>query len=452
MRESLDRLGASMVVQRTPVRQLIDAGQLVIGDGYRAKNDELTHTGLPFARAQNIDAGFSFDGADCYPLEHLARVGNKVSRPGDVVFTSKGTVGRFAFVRDNTPSFVYSPQLCFWRSLDVDYLHPEWLFYWMQSHDFYEQFKGVAGQTDMAEYVSLRDQRSMHISVPPLEEQRATARVLGALDARIELNRRTSETLERMARTLFQSWFVDFDPVQAKADGEPVNSICERLRLTPELLALFPDELDDSPLGPLPTGWRFAPLVELTTYLSRGISPKYLEEGGVLVLNQRCIRDGKVDVAKGRRHDVRARSIAGRNLRGGDVLVNSTGVGTLGRVAQVMAVDEATVVDSHVTVVRADERIVASLYLGMALFERQADIEALAEGSTGQTELSRARLGALDILIPPAPLIAEFVSRVAPMRVASYANELQSAAIAAARDALLPRLLSGELRAVPLDV
>jgi type I restriction enzyme S subunit len=100
------------------ISRLIDAGAILIGDGYRAKNDEFGDSGLPFARAGNVNDGFQFTDADHFPESNLARVGNKVSQAGDVVFTSKGTVGRFAFVRPGTPRFVYSPQLCFWRSLD----------------------------------------------------------------------------------------------------------------------------------------------------------------------------------------------------------------------------------------------------------------------------------------------------------------------------------------------
>src|SRR5581483_7262411 len=143
------------------VNELIEDGALVVGDGYRAKNSELTDSGLPFARAGNINAGFLFNDADCFPVENLHLVGNKVSQPGDVVFTSKGTVGRFAFVRRDTPRFVYSPQLCFWRSVDREVIDPRFLFLWMSGREFFVQFKGVAGQTDMAEYVSLTDQRRM---------------------------------------------------------------------------------------------------------------------------------------------------------------------------------------------------------------------------------------------------------------------------------------------------
>nr|MBI2905507.1 restriction endonuclease subunit S [Chloroflexota bacterium] len=129
---------------RYEVSQLMKDGKLVIGDGYRAKNEELASSGLPFARAGNINDGFRFGDADYFPEENLARIGNKVSQSGDVVFTSKGTVGRFAFVRSTTPRFVYSPQLCFWRSLDHREIDPRFLYYWMFGREFFVQFKGVA--------------------------------------------------------------------------------------------------------------------------------------------------------------------------------------------------------------------------------------------------------------------------------------------------------------------
>lgn len=246
-----------MICESLSIAELIQDGKLVINDGYRAKNEELTRLGgFPFARAGNIDNGFHFSESDYIPADDIAKVGIKVSHCGDVVFTSKGTVGRFAFVREHTPKFVYSPQLCFWRSLDKSLISPRWLYYWMNGPDFFQQYKGVAGQTDMAEYVSLQDQRRMHISVPPLPTQKAIAHILGTLDDKIELLRSMNETLEAMARALFKSWFIDFDPVRKKAEGQPTG-------LPPEIDALFPDSFEDSELGEIPKGWAVGKLKDV---------------------------------------------------------------------------------------------------------------------------------------------------------------------------------------------
>jgi type I restriction enzyme S subunit len=154
------------------VQSLIDRQLLVVGDGYRAKNDELASAGLPFARAGNIDAGFLFADTELLGWPAVMRAGAKISVPFDVVFTSKGTVGRFAFVSPMTPKFAYSPQLCFWRSVDHDVLSPFFLYHWMRSSRFLEQVDAVKGQTDMADYVSLTDQRLMRMACPKAGEHR----------------------------------------------------------------------------------------------------------------------------------------------------------------------------------------------------------------------------------------------------------------------------------------
>ncbi len=231
------------------VEELIASRYLAVGDGYRAKNEELSKLGLPFARAGNINNGFDFKDVDHLDKANISKAGHKISQSGDVVFTSKGTVGRFALVRQNTPQFVYSPQLCYWRSLEPNVIDSSYLYYWMHSREFYNQYKGVAGQTDMADYVSLTDQRRMHLTLPDIGEQRTIASILGSLDDKIELNRRMNQTLEAMAHALFKFWFVDFDPVRAKQEGRAPGG------MDTEIAALFPSDFEESELGLIPNGW-----------------------------------------------------------------------------------------------------------------------------------------------------------------------------------------------------
>jgi type I restriction enzyme S subunit len=147
--------------------------------------------------------------------------------------------------------------------------------------------------------------------------------------------------------------------------------------------------------------WKKEALGTLCTYLRRGAAPAYTDHGGLLVLNQKCVRNQRVSFNEARRTDTEKKPVAEvRMLRAFDILVNSTGVGTLGRVAQVRVLPEPATVDSHVTIVRPASRAVDPLYLGMALRCFEADIEALGEGSTGQTELSRSRLGAFLVPVP----------------------------------------------------
>lgn len=213
--------------QETTTAKLIAEGFLRIGDGYRAKNNELAAEGLPFARAGNINNGFKFSDADCLPYYYTDIVGDKASLPGDTVFTSKGTVGRFGFVTEWTEKFVYSPQLCFWRSLKHEEVLPRFVYYWMHGQEFLGQVEGLKGQTDMADYVNLADQRRMTITLPSPPEQKAIAAILSSLDDKIDLLHRQNKTLEAMAETLFHQWFVE----EAQEDWEdrPLSSIANFL-------------------------------------------------------------------------------------------------------------------------------------------------------------------------------------------------------------------------------
>ena len=314
--------------------------------------------------------------------------------------------------------------------------------------------------------VVLRDFKRAEIRLPSLDVQRRIAGVLQSIDSKIDLNRRVNQTLEAIAQAIFQSWFVDFYPVKAKiaakAEGrDPLRAAMSAMsgKADAELdalppaqyeqlaatAALFPDELVDSELGKMPKRWHSSTLGEHCAYLNRGISPKYIDEGGVLVLNQKCIRDFRLDPSKARRHDPNQRNVSGRELQQGDVLVNSTGVGTLGRVAQVLRLDEPTIVDSHVTVVRSGPTL-NSAYLGRWFVMKQADIEAMGEGSTGQTELARGKLVSMLILVPDQAVLGAFADAVAPIQSLIATRDRESLVLQQTRDALLPRLLSGELQ------
>lgn len=431
--------------QRHEVSQLIAAGTLVIGDGYRAKNEELAKSGLPFARAGNVNNGFQFDDVDYFPEHNLVRVGNKVSQPGDVVFTSKGTVGRFAFVRPETPRFVYSPQLCFWRSLDHSLIEPRYLFYWMFGREFFVQFKGVASQTDMAEYVSLADQRRMHITLPPIAEQRTIAHILGTLDDKIELNRRMSETLEAMARALFQSWFVDFDPVRAKREGR-----WQRGQSLPSLPAhlydLFPARLVDSELGEIPEGWEVKPIGELAEVVG-GSTPKterseYWDGGRHHWVTPKDLSGLSMPVLLGTERkitDAGLAQISSGLLPKGTVLLSSRApIGYL-------AVAEVPVAVNQGFIAMTPRDGVSNLFLLRWASAAHDEILSHANGSTF-LEISKANFRTIPTVSPPGPVMGAFDRLSRSMYSKVVEHERESRTLAALRDTLLPKLISGELR------
>jgi len=147
--------------------------------------------------------------------------------------------------------------------------------------------------------------------------------------------------------------------------------------------------------------WSRAYLQDLATIVGRGITPKYSAEGDFLVINQKCVRHGRVSLGPARRHDSSMRAVrSDKVIVPGDILVNSTGVGTLGRTAPVVTTSEPMTVDSHLTIVRPNHNVDAR-WLAYAVSAAEPEIEEMAEGSTGQTELSRHRLALLEIDLPP---------------------------------------------------
>ena len=183
-------------------------------------------------------------------------------------------------------------------------------------------------------------------------------------------------------------------------------------------------------------------LDDLTSLVSRGIAPKYDDNSVQIVLNQKCIRDHYIDISLGRRH--KPKTINEKWLQYGDLLINSTGEGTLGRAAQVWFIPENMTVDSHVTVVRPKKQLLL-FYIGLWGISHEREIEALHTGSTGQTELPRERVKAMELRLPDDATLMRFNAVIAPMVSQIIVNQQENTRLASVRDALLPKLMSGEV-------
>jgi type I restriction enzyme S subunit len=425
--------------QRRSVADLIAEGIICVGDGYRAKLEELGASGLPFARAGNIDAGFHFEDSDRFPEHNLRRVGDKVSRPGDVVFTSKGTVGRFAFVRETTDRFVYSPQLCFWRVLRPGHIDPRFLFYWMFGREFYLQYKGVAGQTDMAEYVNLADQRRMHITLPPLADQRAIAQILSRLDDRIELNWRMNGTLETMAHAIFKSWFVDFDPVSAKAAGR------EPFGVDVNTAALFPNSFQESTIGNIPRGWDVGPITGRANLLSGGTPKTERKEywnGDILWASAKdvsqCPQLFLLETE---------RTITGTGLAESAtqlvptfctvVVARGATTGRMVLLGREMAMNQTCY--ALVTTTNSP------FWLHCLLRYEIGELVHAGHGSVFDT-ITTSTFASSSVVLPPQAVIEAFEVLVTPFFQRILAATIEGLSLTAIRDAVLPRLISGEIR------
>ena len=409
---------------------LIADGKLSIGDGYRAKNSELGSSGIPFARVGNIDGGFNFDDADRFPEEDLWKVGDKISQPGDVVFTSKGTVGRLALVRDTTPRFVYAPQICFWRTLDSALLDCRWLYYWMYGKEFGQQMSAVKGQTDMADYVSLGDQRRMEVRLPPIDEQHAIAGVLGALDDKIEQNQQTACALERLTRATFRAWFVDFEPVKAKAAG--AGSFPS---MPQHVFDSLPTRFVDSEIGPVPEGWEVKAINECIR-LTMGQSPPsqfYNDRGEGLPFHQ-----GVADYGfRFPNHRIYC-TTEGRIAEPSDVLLS-----VRAPVGRINVADRQLVLGRGLAGLRHLSN--RQSFLLQQIGHVFAEEDAVGDGTIYKAVTKRF-LEQMPILSPSEQVQDAFENLIRPFDDFIAMCEAESRKLAETRDLLLPKLLAGDLR------
>ena len=272
-------------------------------------------------------------------------------------------------------------------------------------------------------------------SIPPMPEQRAIARILGTLDDKVELNRRMNETLEAMARALFRSWFVDFDTIRGKAEGRDTG-------LPKPLADLFPDSYEDSELGEIPKGWEVKPLSELCT-LGRGASPRPIND----------YMNGEIPWVK----------IADATAAGGPFLfetkerLKTAGVGKSVTVSpgDLILSNSATCgipmfVELHGCIHDGwlyfkNLRSISKLYLFHVLIELAEHLVHIADGSV-QKNLNTELVGRQYVLVPPQAVVAAFDNQTTTLFTKMRDNGIESRTLAALRDTLLPKLISGELR------
>lgn len=268
--------------------------------------------------------------------------------------------------------------------------------------------------------------RQIQIALPSLGEQAVIGGVLDALDDLIENNRRQIELLEQVAQAIYREWFV-------------------RFRYPGHENAAFAD----SPLGRIPEDWKITSIAGVSGALVRGIPPQYSDNGRWVVVNQRCIREGRLTLDLARRQDRDVPAL--KQVRFGDVLVNSTGVGTLGRVGVALEEHANLTVDSHVTIVRPSDTSMQP-WFGLHMKHRQHELEALGVGTTGQTELGRHIIGRLPVLLPPATLLAQFAATGRPIVAVAPHLMQQNRNLANIRDLLLPKLVTGQIDVSELDL
>jgi len=359
----------------------------------------------------------------------------RVAGPG-VVTGRYGTLGQVFFVPGdfwplNTTLFVS----------DFKGNDPKFVSYFLRTLDFlsYSDKAAVPG-------VNRNHLHTAKIFWPPdVEEQRAVAHILGTLDDKIELNRKMNQTLEAIAQAIFKSWFVDFDPVRAKASGESAQSICRRLGITAELLALFPARFQGSELGEIPEGWDVSEVGDVVTIVGGSTpSTKSSEywDGGTIhwatpkdfsSLSSRVLLDTERKIT-----DLGLRQISSGLLPPGTVLMSSRApIGYLALSTIPISVNQgfiAMVCDGPI-----------SSYYMLHWCERNLDRIKQRAGGTTFAEISKGAFRPMPLAVPKKALLGQFDAIVKPIFTLVAERARESTTLVKLRDSLLPKLVSGEL-------
>lgn len=370
---------------------------------------DYTPSGVPVIRGQNMGFGRWVSGEFVFISEDKAEdLSANIARPGDLVFTQRGTLGQVAIVPPASFDRYIISQSQMKLTVDPAKADTKFLFYFFTSEEQQDYIRRNAIQTGVP-HTNLGHLRTTPLLLPPLPEQRAIAAVLGALDDKIELNRRMNETLEALAQSLFKSWFVD------------------------------------ATQSALPKGWREVPFTDTVEILGGGTPKTSVAEYWDGDIPWFSVVDSPQDSDLFVIDTEKKITKAGVENSSTQVLPVGTTIitarGTVGKIALVgvpMAMNQSC----YGLRGKAGKKGFHTYFVTRALVSQ---LQQHAHGSVFDT-ITRDTLAGVQVALPPAAVVEQFEERVSPLMERIRNNLHESRTLAALRDALLPKLLSGELR------
>ncbi len=387
-------------------------------------------SGVPVIRGGNMGKGRWVEGEFVYVSNHKAdELSSNLAYPGELVFTQRGTLGQVAIIPEGgCQRYVLSQSQMKLRP-DASIADPMFLYYQFLSpmQQAYIDANAIRVGVPHTNLGILRDTPCL---VPPLPEQKAIAHILGSFDDKIDLTRKTTETLEAMAKALFKSWFVDFDPVRAKAEGRPTG-------LPDEISDLFPDSFEDSELGEIPIGWSPSCLSEVGT-VTMGQSPN--GDSCTLVPNGLPLLNGPTEFGEFSPVPVQYTCDPKKESRSGELLfcVRGSTTGRMNWSNQSYAIGRGlATIGPH--------GIDHPLMLRMLMEECLPDLLAKATGSTFPS-VSKLDIESIPFVLPGQTIRILFSEICHGIYECLASHSKQTETLSQIRDALLPKLISGELR------
>ena len=420
---------------------------------YRGKTPRKTRSGIPLITAKVVKSGRIKTPTEFIAIEDYdSWMRRGLPRMGDVLVTTEAPLGEVAQL--DRQRVALAQRLILLRG-KPGILNNRFLKFLMQSAPVQDQLRARASGTTVFG-IKQRELRQIGILVPPIQEQRSIAHVLGTLDDKIELNRRMNQTLEAMARALFKSWFVDFDPVRAKATLKHHAATfpqrggdwsVERARgyldgMDPDIAALFPCSFVDSELGPIPEGWEVKDLGE-SFILTMGQSPPgstYNEQGEGLPFFQ-----GRSDFGFRYPENRKFCTAPTRIAQPGDSLVS-----VRAPVGDINMAWEKCCIGRGVAALRHKSGTISFSYY--SAWTIQAALREYEQTGTVFGAINKSQFEALRVIEPSPSIVDAFASCARPLDAKIRSNIAESRIVAAFRDALLPKLVSGDVRAKQMEM
>jgi type I restriction enzyme S subunit len=355
--------------------------------------------------------------------------------PGDIIFVNKGTPGRVCLVPDPV-GFCIAQDMMALRANDK-IINNKYLFAVLRSPQFQTQIEQFHVGT-LIPHFKKGDLDKLLIPIPTMEVQQLIGETYYTLSNMIELNNRTNRLLEEMARAIFKSWFVDFDPVRYKAAGQ------EPPGLAPSSADLFPDEFEDSELGEIPRGWKIGTVRDLGNIICGKTPPtaqldNYGDDVPFVTIPD---MHGKVFVTSAQK----SLSLKGAATQTSKTLPPySICVSCIATPGLVVLTSEKCQTNQQINSV-IPSNINTSLFCYFTLKNLGQQIRSHGAGGSVLLNLNKGQFEALKIIIPPASLMEVYQQSIGPLFAQLLNNDRQMSVLASIRDCLLPKLISGELR------
>ena len=384
---------------------------------------EYVNEGIPVLKVTNCKStGFQLDNLNYLSEKSREKYKKNNLIIGDIIVATVGShpnliesaAGRSCIVNSQVEGFYLNQNAVCIRTKDKRILSQKYLGYLCKCADFqhYIQSRGRGAANQMR--IAISSIKEYSFTLPDFENQQYIADILSAYDDLIENNQKQIKLLEEAARRLYKEWFVD-------------------LR--------FPGHENTKIVDGVPEGWSKTTVGEGSSVLRRGISPKYSDDAKSVVINQKCIRQTVVSYDEARTQE--KKYLDELELKESDIVICSTGAGTLGRVGQIFEAKENLTFDSHVTLIRTNGQV-GQQYLFWTLKMQQDYLMNAGRGSTNQLELSRETIGNCEFLVPEQQIATQAEKIMVGIHDKIRDCAMQNVRLREARDLLLPKLMSGE--------